>query len=191
MSDRIDITFTPTLKEAQAAFRFQQGRMVRYLRRTPQMILTFITALGLACGAVMILSPLFLLNMPDDVVNHIMIGEVLVIAALILRRYLQIRTNKNYLQFIYEADAQGNIPQRNLLLTEQALTATTEHSEIRINWADQAAIYEDDQFIHIEPARGSFFFIPKRIASAEDMEKLKAFIQKKISENAGKSTPTV
>ena len=190
MSDRIDITFTPTLKEAQAAFHFQQGRMVRYLRRPSLLALTFITTMMLTCAAVLMLSPLILLNMPVDVLNYIMIGEVLVIAALILRRYLQSRTNKNYLQFIYQADAQGNIPQCNLLLTEQSLTATTEHSEIRINWADQAAIYEDDQFIHIEPARGSFFFIPKRIAGAEDLEKLKAFIQKKISENADKSTPT-
>jgi len=187
MSDSIEITFTPTVQDYAIAKRWITQQFMGWWNYLYAILIVFCAVSLSFCFATML-----------HVATHTgkvelnWLGEAsglgFIVSLVILFIVLGF-TRRTLHKNLYAKDGIF------LAQTTVSLSATRIESAggilvSKADWWQVLGLFEDKTMLYIKLTPVYCLFIPKRIASAEDLEKLKAFIQKKISENAGKSTPT-
>ena len=182
MSDKIEVSFTPTAKDYAIATRWIGKRSLGGLFWL-NLVAAISIAIGGAFGFILLIDAA--LSHPTTA-RQGLTGALLFVAALYIGLLLKLVLRRFVNRRVYNEGGFFLSP-RTLVFDEYGVQNNSPQQQIRIAWKDVMGIHEGKchLFIQLEPA--FTLFIPKRIAKdASEIARLKEFAEKMRSESAAK-----
>ena len=185
MSERIEVTFTPTVQDYARATRWATRAV---LGRLYLLYLIATVSIGIAGAFGFILLFDAALNNPaSQLADQGFAGALLFIAVIYVGLLLKIVVKRFIVRRTYVEDG-FYLAQRTVTFTPEGITNSSRHQSMHILWQNVLRTGEDKHnlYLMIEPAIA--LFIPKRIArSADEATRLRAYAEKMRAESAPKA----
>lgn len=172
MSEGIEVSFKPDAKEYLAAQRW-------LMRKTMGGIYRLNLTASLMCGLLGGMGFFMLLDASQLSGNQILVdqgryGFVALIGSLIMSMVLKISARR--LLYSRQLHPEARLLQhRTINMDDLGFIQRSGMDVFRTLWNDVMEIEEDRQMIYLRSDPGVVFFIPKRIASAEEMDRMVKF----------------
>jgi len=184
MSERIEVTFTPTVQDYARATRWATRTALGQLY-VLYMVATISIGVAGAFGFILLFDAA-LNNTDPQLSSQGFAGALMFIGVLYIGLLLKTVVKRFIARRTYVEDG-FYLAQRTMTFAPEGITNASRHQTMTILWPNVLKTGEDKHNLYLQVEPGIALFIPKRIAaSPEETQKLRAYAKKMRAESAPK-----